>query len=82
MISKGTVIIDVGINRVDDNSEKGYKLLGDVDYDSVIDKASAITPVPGGVGPMTIAMLVENTVEAAERLISWLSSKFFDHLRP
>ena len=70
MISDGTVIIDVGINRVEDNSEKGYKLSGDVDYESVMDKASAITPVPGGVGPMTIAMLVENTVEAAERLIS------------
>ena len=70
MISDGTVIIDVGINRVEDNSEKGYKLSGDVDYESVMDKASAITPVPGGVGLMTIAMLVENTVEAAERLIS------------
>ena len=70
MIGDGTVIIDVGINRVEDNSEKGYKLSGDVDYESVMDKASAITPVPGGVGPMTIAMLVENTVEAAERLIS------------
>ena len=70
MICDGTVIIDVGINRVEDNSEKGYKLSGDVDYESVMDKASAITPVPGGVGPMTIAMLVENTVEAAERLIS------------
>jgi len=70
MISEGTVIIDVGINRVEDNSEKGYKLSGDVDYESVIDKASAITPVPGGVGLMTIAMLVENTVEAAERLTS------------
>ena len=70
MITDGTVIIDVGINRVKDNSDKGYKLSGDVDYESVLDKASAITPVPGGVGPMTIAMLVENTVEAAERLIS------------
>ena len=70
MITDGTVIIDVGINRVEDNSEKGYKLSGDVDYESVMDKASAITPVPGGVGPMTIAMLVENTVEAAEGLIS------------
>ena len=70
MITDGTVIIDVGINRVEDNSEKGYKLSGDVDYESVMDKASAITPVPGGVGPMTIAMLVENIVEAAERLIS------------
>ena len=70
MITDGTVIIDVGINRVKDNSEKGYKLSGDVDYESVMDKASAITPVPGGVGPMTIAMLVENTVEAAESLRS------------
>ena len=70
MIKDGTVIIDVGINRVEDDSKKGYKLSGDVDYESVMDKASAITPVPGGVGPMTIAMLVENTVEAAERLIS------------
>ncbi len=70
MISDGTVIIDVGINRVEDDSEKGYKLSGDVDSESVMNKASALTPVPGGVGPMTIAMLVENTVEAAERLIS------------
>ena len=70
MISDGTVIIDVGINRVEDDSEKGYKLTGDVDLESVMNKASALTPVPGGVGPMTIAMLVENTVEAAERLIS------------
>ena len=70
MITDDTVIIDVGINRVEDNSEKGYKLSGDVDYESVMDKASAITPVPGGVGPMTIAMLVENTVESAERSIS------------
>ena len=69
MITDGTVIIDVGINRVEDNCKKGYKLSGDVDYESVMDKSSAITPVPGGVGPMTIAMLVENTVEAAERLI-------------
>jgi methylenetetrahydrofolate dehydrogenase (NADP+)/methenyltetrahydrofolate cyclohydrolase len=70
MISDGTVIIDVGINRVEDDSEKGYKLTGDVDLESVMNKASALTPVPGGVGPMTIAMLVENTIEAAERLIS------------
>ena len=64
------MIIDVGISRIEDDSEKGYKLVGDVDFDSVKDKASAITPVPGGVGPMTIAMLVENTVEAAKRSIS------------
>ncbi|MBT3216372.1 MAG: bifunctional 5,10-methylenetetrahydrofolate dehydrogenase/5,10-methenyltetrahydrofolate cyclohydrolase [Candidatus Marinimicrobia bacterium] len=69
-ISEGAVVIDVGINRVEDDSEKGYKLVGDAEYDSVIQKATALTPVPGGVGPMTIAMLVENTVEAAERLLS------------
>jgi methylenetetrahydrofolate dehydrogenase (NADP+)/methenyltetrahydrofolate cyclohydrolase len=62
------VVIDVGINRVEDDSEKGYKLVGDVNFESVNGIASAITPVPGGVGPMTIAMLVENTVEAAESL--------------
>ena len=66
MVSPGTVIIDVGVNRVDDDSEKGYHLEGDVNFDSVQGIASAVTPVPGGVGPITIAMLVENTVEAAE----------------
>ncbi len=66
-VKKGVVIIDVGINRVEDDSEKGYKLVGDVDFSDVKEKASAITPVPGGVGLMTIAMLVENTIEAAER---------------
>ena len=70
MVSKDVIVIDVGINRVEDNSKNGYKISGDVDYESVMDKASAITPVPGGVGLMTIAMLVENTVEAAERSIS------------
>lgn len=65
-VKQGAVVIDVGINRVEDDSEKGYKLAGDVNFESVIDIAFAITPVPGGVGPMTIAMLVENTVEAAE----------------
>ena len=66
MIKKGSVVIDVGINRVDDTSEKGYRLVGDVDWERIYNKAAAITPVPGGVGPMTIAMLVQNTVEAAE----------------
>ncbi len=69
-IKDGAVVIDVGINRVEDDSEKGYALVGDVDYKSVIDKVSAITPVPGGIGPMTIAMLVENTIEAAETILS------------
>ena len=66
MIKKDAILIDVGINRVNDNSEKGYKLCGDVFWEEVIEKAKAVTPVPGGVGPMTIAMLVENTIEAAE----------------
>jgi methylenetetrahydrofolate dehydrogenase (NADP+)/methenyltetrahydrofolate cyclohydrolase len=66
-INEGAIVIDVGINRVTDNSPKGYKLVGDGDQLSLYEKVSAITPVPGGVGPMTIAMLVENTVEAAER---------------
>ena len=69
-VKSGAVVIDVGINRVEDDSKKGYKLVGDVNFESVNGIASAITPVPGGVGPMTIAMLVENTVEAAENLIT------------
>ncbi len=66
-IKEGTCVLDVGINRVEDTSrEKGYRLVGDVHQTSVMSKASYLTPVPGGVGLMTIAMLVENTVEAAE----------------
>lgn len=65
-VKEGVVIIDVGINRIEDSSrERGYRLVGDVDYDSVFSKASAITPVPGGVGPMTIAMLLSNTFKSA-----------------
>lgn len=67
MVKEGAVIIDVGTNRIDDPTAKnGKRLVGDVDFDSVIDKVSAITPVPGGVGPMTICMLMSNTVTAAE----------------
>ena len=69
-IKKDAVIIDVGINRVPDKSDKGYKLVGDVNFNAVQDIAAGITPVPGGVGPMTIAMLVENTVEATESLFA------------
>jgi len=61
MVKDGAVVIDVGVNRVD------KKLVGDVDFDAVKDKVSAITPVPGGVGPMTITMLLKNTIEAAKR---------------
>ena len=64
MIKEGAVIIDVGITRVDDNTEKGYHLAGDVDFESCAEKASWITPVPGGVGPMTRAMLMKNTLIA------------------
>ena len=67
MVSEGVVVIDVGINRKPDRSKKsGYRLVGDVEYDGVLAKASAITPVPGGVGPMTIAMLLFNTMKSAK----------------
>ncbi|MCP4566246.1 MAG: bifunctional 5,10-methylenetetrahydrofolate dehydrogenase/5,10-methenyltetrahydrofolate cyclohydrolase [FCB group bacterium] len=69
MIKEGAVIIDVGVNRVEDPAaEKGYRIYGDVDFDDCVIKASLITPVPGGVGPMTIAMLMYNTVMAAKML--------------
>ena len=64
MLKDGVVVVDVGITRVKDDSEKGYKIVGDVDYENVSKKASYITPVPGGVGPMTIAMLLKNTLQA------------------
>jgi len=67
-VKPGAVVIDVGVNRVDDASrERGYRLTGDVDYEAVSEIASAITPVPGGVGPMTIAMLMSNTLASAKR---------------
>lgn len=67
-VKEGAVVIDVGTNRVEDpTSPKGSRLVGDVDFESVKEKASAITPVPGGVGPMTICMLMANTVRAAEK---------------
>ena len=67
----GAVVIDVGVNRVDDPSrEKGYRLVGDVEFEGAREVASWITPVPGGVGPMTIAMLLKNTIKAAERFAS------------
>ncbi len=70
MVKEGVVAIDVGINRVDAPERKrGYKLVGDIHYESVAEKAAAITPVPGGVGPMTIAMLLNNTLKATRRSI-------------
>jgi methylenetetrahydrofolate dehydrogenase (NADP+) / methenyltetrahydrofolate cyclohydrolase len=69
MVREGAVVIDVGINRVDDPSRpRGYRLVGDVDYEPVARIASAITPVPGGVGPMTIAMLLQNTLQAMKQM--------------
>jgi len=68
MIKEGAVVIDVGVNRLEDSTKKrGYRLVGDVDFEAVREKASLITPVPGGVGPMTITMLLYNTVESAKR---------------
>jgi methylenetetrahydrofolate dehydrogenase (NADP+) / methenyltetrahydrofolate cyclohydrolase len=68
MVKQGAVVIDVGVNRVDDKTKKsGYRLVGDVDFKNDSKKAKAITPVPGGVGPMTITMLMKNTVESARR---------------
>jgi methylenetetrahydrofolate dehydrogenase (NADP+)/methenyltetrahydrofolate cyclohydrolase len=71
MVKEGAVVIDVGINRIADASTKsGFRLVGDVDFESARQRASRITPVPGGVGPMTIAMLLKNTVRAAEQSAS------------
>ena len=71
MVSSGAVVVDVGINRVEDATRRrGYRLVGDVDYEGVLDKVEAITPVPGGVGPMTIAMLLVNTITAARSYIT------------
>jgi len=67
MVKDGAVVIDVGIHRINDNSEKGYKIVGDVKFDEVAPKSSFITPVPGGVGPMTIVSLLDNTLKAAKK---------------
>jgi methylenetetrahydrofolate dehydrogenase (NADP+)/methenyltetrahydrofolate cyclohydrolase len=70
MVKPGAVVVVVGVNRVDDASAKGYKLVGDVAFAEAGEVASAITPVPGGVGPMTITMLLYNTVQAARQWVS------------
>ena len=71
MVKEGAVIIDVGVNRIPDSSKKsGFKLIGDCDFDDLKESASYITPVPGGVGPMTIAMLMQNTLESAENSLT------------
>ena len=83
LVRKGAVVIDVGINRVDDASRRrGYRLVGDVQYEAVAAKAEAITPVPGGIGPMTIAMLLGNTVEAARQTAMALSRSLEAVLHP
>lgn len=70
MVREGCVVIDVGVNRVPDpSSPKGFRLVGDCDFEAIKEKAEAITPVPGGVGPMTVTMLLMNTIEAAERTL-------------
>ena len=70
-VKEGAVVIDVGINRIDDpEAKRGYRLVGDVDFDAVKDRCSAITPVPGGVGVMTIAMLMANVVKACRKSVS------------
>ncbi len=66
MVKKNAIIIDVGINRVNDNSDKGYHIVGDADFDNLCNKVDYITPVPGGVGPMTITMLLHNTINSAK----------------
>ena len=69
MVKEGAVVIDVGVNRIEDPTKKsGFRLVGDVDFDAVKEKAEAITPVPGGVGPMTVTMLLANTVRGAEKV--------------
>ena len=68
LVKEDAVVIDIGINPIDDPTKKlGYRLVGDVDFEGVKEVASAITPVPGGIGPMTIAMLLEHTVKACKR---------------
>lgn len=66
-VKKGAIVIDIGINSVPSDNKAGYKLVGDVDFDNVKNKASLISPVPGGVGPMTVIMLMKATVESCER---------------
>ena len=75
------VVVDVGVNRVEDASRpRGYRLCGDVDFDAVAPKVSAITPVPGGVGPVTVSMLMRNTVIAVERQKEYYDGQFSSHI--
>ena len=67
MVKEGAIVIDVGVNQIEDPATGKFKLVGDVDFEAVKEKAGAITPVPGGTGPVTTAMLMANTIKAAER---------------
>ena len=82
MVKEGVAILDVGINRIPDQTKKsGYRLVGDVDFEAVSPLCSQITPVPGGVGPMTVAMLMQNTVKAYQKM-HWLIRRFSTPLIP
>jgi len=77
MVKEGAVVIDVGVNRIEDKTKKsGYRLIGDVEFEEVSKKASAISPVPGGVGPMTITMLLYNTIQSAKNQVLSTKTKF------
>jgi methylenetetrahydrofolate dehydrogenase (NADP+)/methenyltetrahydrofolate cyclohydrolase/formyltetrahydrofolate synthetase len=69
-VKNGAIVIDIGINSIPFNNKTGYKLVGDVDFDNVKQKVSMITPVPGGVGPMTVIMLMKATIESCERMMN------------
>jgi 5,10-methylene-tetrahydrofolate dehydrogenase/methenyl tetrahydrofolate cyclohydrolase len=69
MVGEGAVVIDVGVNQIEDPATGKFKLVGDVDFEAVKERAGAITPVPGGTGPVTTAMLMANTVKACEKLV-------------
>ncbi len=80
MVKEGAVVIDVGVNRIPDATKKtGTRLVGDCDFDAIKEKAKAITPVPGGVGPMTVTMLMVNTVRAAEMTPGSAAPRLISH---
>jgi len=77
MVKEGAIVIDVGVNQIEDSENPGkFKLVGDVDFEAVKEKAGAITPVPGGTGPVTSAMLMANTIKAAEKISEYASENY------
>ena len=66
-VKKDAIVVDIGFNKIEDNSKKGYHLVGDVDYENIKNKVKYITPVPGGIGPMTISSLMDQTIKSCER---------------